>query len=83
MKPDRNTKVGAIMQISPADEQGNGKVLMVVEKVHSWGVAGYLPNTDGTLSRTWDLIEPTGGVVAFERDGKPFKSPPPPQKHHP
>lgn len=82
MKPDRNTKVGAIMQIVPGDDQGNGKLLMVVDKVHSWGVVGYVPNTDGTISRTWNLVEPTGGGVAFERDGKPFKAPAPKPKHH-
>jgi len=81
MKADKNTQVGAIMQIGSDDE--HALALMVVDKVESWGVRGYLPHVHGTMQRSWSAIEPTGGVVRLDREGKTFAAPAPPMKHHP
>lgn len=56
--------------------------LLVAQKIESWGIYGYIAGVEGNVSRAWNLIEQTGGRVAFGRDGKPFIPAPATPKHH-
>ena len=74
-------KPGSIMQIGPDEAHGSRLQFLIVTKVESWGVRGDLPN-GGNVGRPWSLVEPTGGMVVFDKDGKRFEPPPPTVKHH-
>lgn len=80
--------IGSIVQIVPSYERDNiveapvgaGELLVVTEK-ESWGVIGYRPNGE-IIRRPWNMIEPTGGKIAFDRTGKKLIEEPT-RKHHP
>ena len=74
-------KVGSIVQIVPEEDHGTPKRLLVVTEIESWGVSGYLQN-DLKIARTWNLIEPTGGSIVFDQNGKRVVADKP-RFHHP
>lgn len=77
----KDIKPGDIFQIVPEEDHGYRLRLMVVTEVKSWGVAG---NVGGEMiSRTWNLIEPTGGRMVFDASGKRIGEQAPVGKHHP
>lgn len=77
-------KVGSVMQITPDEDHGLGCHLMIVRKIEEWGVRGCL-FAGPDISRTWNLVEDTGGVAIFDPETKQrFAPEPPPEgKHHP
>lgn len=77
----RKIKIGSIVQIAPEEDHGSRLQLLVVTGIESWGIRGDL-SSGGNVGRPWSLIEPTGGVVVFDKDGKRFEPPPPTVKHH-
>lgn len=79
----KEINVGSIVQIAPEEDHGTRLRLMVVTKIESWGVSGYVHGTDGGISRTWNLIEPTGGMLVFDPTGKRLTPPKSTAKHHP
>lgn len=81
---DKNAvKPGHIMQIAPEEDHGSALRMLVVEKVLTWGVEGYIAGAPGIVSRTWNLIEPTGGSAVFDQKGKRLRETEAPAKHHP
>lgn len=76
-------KVGSILQ---ANEEATGigvGAFVVVDEKHSWGVVGYTIWDDSTIVRLpWNAIEPTGGEIVFDIDGKRVRETEPPLKHH-
>lgn len=74
---------GSIVQIVPEEDHGLRTRLLVVTRVNSWGVDGTVEGHPGSVSRTWNLIEPTGGQLVFDADGKRVGPTPQAQRHHP
>lgn len=84
MKDDPNliaqVKVGDIVQLTP--DADAALRLLVVDKIESWGIVGGVPGVGGVYRRTWQFIEPTGGKLVFDKDGKRVTAAPV-ARHHP
>lgn len=77
-------KVHSIVQITPDEDHGMGCQLLIVNKIEEWGVRGVLFNGP-EISRTWNLVEDTGGIAVFDPATQKRWEPeaPPREKHHP
>lgn len=86
MKDDKAStdaiRLGSIVQISPKDDHGCSMFLGVVTNKESHGVQIRL-HGGALTSRTWNLIEPTGGMEIFRPDGARWNPDAPSSKHHP
>lgn len=78
----KEIKINSIVQISPEEDHGTKLQFGVVTSVESWGVRMRLHN-GGVISRTWNLIEQTGGMAVFDNFGQRLEEPKPTSKHHP
>jgi hypothetical protein len=85
----RLVEIGSVVQIIPTgDNRGFDGILAEVSEKHTWGVVGTI-RTIGVGSSLsiqrlpWSLIEPTGGKIVFNTEGKRVGDAEPMQKHHP
>lgn len=80
----KTLRKGSIVQIDPAAElgfEGAGCFAVVVNR-HTWGVDANIVGQEGTRPLSWPAIEPTGGVLVWEKDGTRVK-PQEELRHHP
>lgn len=79
----KRVKVGSIMQIVPEEDHGLGCHFLFVTRLEGWGVRG-LDFSGNEISRTWNLVENTGGIAVFDpRTRRRITPEKPPEKHHP
>lgn len=77
---------GDIYQITHQDDRGFRGCMLVVERLETWGLTGWVQVAGGQLAfygQVWSHIEPTGGRAVFGKDGQRVRETAVPGAHHP
>lgn len=73
-------QINSIVQVAPSVDQFPGALGAVIDK-HSWGCNVNLNGQSHAIA--WQHMEPTGGMLVFDADGKPLRNLATPLSHHP